>query len=482
MLDSADVARVAICRLKVPVGAHKLAVVTDIARSLVDPNHGKAVADALLEWIEGLSLESEIVEALAPIVIAGPCESVEATRVYSAIRCPSLLSRVYLDLVFGRGTDLTGRALTHSGPLPAFYSGDATKARLRAGGAVPGILWSNFNRLERDTGLEFTSHWAYEYDRLSESNPSISDGQLGFYLDSDRDQSSASFASPLGHLARSAFLRTLAFAMEAWDMPVFMAWETAGLASPFDPFYLRMPPEGAPSWAIVGSCLDGGEALNQMDSALKVSRPGECLLQFSGPICRDSRLAVDLDVHTLLLDASDHDMGLDLERIFDRLDFNRLAKWAPRRPDGSIAVRPTSEQLFGEQNGVPLKEALFTTFGASLGYMHSELLHRTPYVPANYSDDLVLVTKPRTGGADLEIDGTPIGQICIWNVEWRPFYPKFLGPSSACSLTVSQATLPSLLSTTISNVKRVWRLKAVRRDSDYGQWTEESSYGFAGVD
>jgi hypothetical protein len=483
MLEPRALIQVGISRLRLPIGAHKLLVVHDIAHALRSQDIGSLVADALLEWIAGLYLESEVAEALAAVVLARNAGSLQAHQLQAAIARPSVLSQAYIRQVFGIVLDVSASALPHSGPIPAFHRSTSFAEELREGSIVPGILWSQFRSLKAEHELDFLGQWAFEFQCLTEMYPA-SDGQLSYFLNNDHGQSSAQFVARRGHLARSAYLRTIAYAIDAWGMPMDAAWASARLASPFDPFYLRMPPGATPEWAVVtqiASSFDRSDViklLGKMDRALEEGERGQRVVQFSGPIQRGMRRAVDLDVYTVLC----RDHNLDAERVLGEYQALLGATLAPRMNDGNISMHPASPEMIGEQYEKQLILALRPTFGGTLGYMHAELISRMPYVPANYSRESMLVARPRAGGADLELDGALVGQVGHWNVAWKPSHLQGLGPCCANSVTLARTAIQKLLNVSGFSLKRVWRAKILKRDSDFGSWTEEVISGVKDLD
>jgi hypothetical protein len=114
--------------------------------------------------------------------------------------------------------------------------------------------------------------------------------------------------------------------------------------------------------------------------------------------------------------------------------------------------------------------------------MHAELIKRMPYVPANYSRESVLIGRPHAGGAHLELDGVLGGQVAHWNFAWKPSHPQGLGPSCANSITLSRIAIHKLLDVTGFKLKRAWRAKVLKRDSDFGSWSEEDLSGVIDLD
>jgi hypothetical protein len=481
MLDMQALARIGISRLRLPIGAHKLFVLHDIAQSLLAEDTGAVVADSLLEWLAGLYLESEVDEALAVIVLAGKTGVLQGHQIQSAITRPSVLSQAHLRQVFGIVPEVTSGGLPHSGPVPAFHRNAPLEEEVRSGQIVPGLLSSNFRHLTKQSGHDFMGQWVFEFERLAEQYPS-SDGQLSYFLDTDRHQLSAQFVARRGHLARSAYLRVLAYGIDAWGMPITEALRSARLASPFDSFYLRMPPGTTPSWAEHTASVSDASGITgllaRMDKAIEDQEPDHRLLQFSGPLLRDMRCAIDLDVYTVLYRGTE----FSVDRVFAEYEAALGATFAPRTRDGSIPVPPALPDIVGNEHEGHLILTLCPTLGATLGYIHADLIKRMPYVPANYGPEGGFLARPRLGGADLELGGVLVGQIDHWNVAWRPFHPQGLGPGCANSVTLKQSAISKLLNVPGFELKRIWRATVLERDSDFGTWRTEAISGILDLD
>lgn len=93
-MDSNLLARLGLSRLRLPVPSAKFAVVHLMAEILNDPVYGEILWNELLDWLAGLELESEVIEALCIPVLAKHSEHVDVGALQRVIERPSPLSDI----------------------------------------------------------------------------------------------------------------------------------------------------------------------------------------------------------------------------------------------------------------------------------------------------------------------------------------------------------------------------------------------------
>jgi hypothetical protein len=228
-----------------------------------------------------------------------------------------------------------------------------------------------------------------------------------------------------------------------------------------------MPPGPKPKWNVLEmDALTGPDpclVVGELDRALVEEGLGRRLLHFNGPLLRGSRIAVDLELVTVLQRGFD----IDAEVVLDQYQLELGKRFAPRLADGSIPV-PCRSKLIPASESTAL--CLWSTFGDVLGYMHNELIVRTPYVPANFASNGVLLACPRRGGADLYLEGKQLGEISHWNSDWRPYRQKSLGPGCASATLLSDEGCEVLLTVPGYSRLRAWRVTVASREYEYGEW------------
>lgn len=104
------------------------------------------------------------------------------------------------------------------------------------------------------------------------------------------------------------------------------------------------------------------------------------------------------------------------------------------------------------------------------------------YLPANYSGNVALRARPRTGGADFELNGKNVGKFRYWNWRWAPTHDRDLGTHCAVSVTLSGDLIDELLRVPGMRCTRVWKATVLTRDSDYSEWKESVHFGMLPFD
>lgn len=479
-MDAHLIARIGLQRLRLPIPMAKLQIVHGAARALLDPQTNTVAWEALLGWVSSLELESEVLEALCAIVLASNSDVICLEPLRSAICWPSILSDIFISEAFHTPILYNSWSKSHSGEMPPYYRADNIQAELVAGQIVPPILASRMKELERMSGKPMLKQWAYEFDRLLYKLGSQSDGNWSYFAGDDRQRARGQFIGRRGHLARSAYLRTLALAFDVWGMPEYVARSEAMYATPADFSFLKMLPSKAPTWALhfhqaqPNTSEEWSDVLNVLAQATIEQEDARLLLHLNAPTQRSERYQAEVEVITVLVSEGQP----SVEEIF------RIHDWLP----GNVHVARSSEwefvinarepdAFFPLNDGIKALPALLPSVGLFVGYFHSDLVGRMPYLPANYDSAVTLKACPRLGGADFELNGQCVGEFRYWNWLWSPTHDKALGTHGAVLVTLSHDSVSQLINCSGMQCTRVWRAKVLSRETDYGEWQEVLHYG-----
>jgi hypothetical protein len=231
-----QVADIGVARLGLPVPTGKLVTIQAIAHALTDARTAQVFEAALLNWIATRELESESLEGLSALVLAQP-RADHIDQVRRVIGHPSIASDVLLSVGTGNPTILPSWAGCHSGPAPQLLDVDTELKALRAGTFIPPLFTHTLENLEKESGRAFVRQWAFEFSVLHQRVSSTADGHFQYFIGRERGNI-GQFVARQGHLARSAYLRTLACAVEQWGMPQRFAARYALRALPAEPLFL----------------------------------------------------------------------------------------------------------------------------------------------------------------------------------------------------------------------------------------------------
>lgn len=479
-MDPELLAAIGLSRLRLPIPMAKFQIVHAAARSLRDTETSEATWNALLNWVAALDLESELLEALCILVCARGSTTLNIGALRSVIRCPSILSDVFISEAFDTPILVNSWINSHSGEAPHLYRADELAVDLSKGYIVPPILGTRIKKLEDSTHKPFFKQWVYEFDRLQTMLGSPSDGHFSYFSGDERDRSVGQFIARKGHFGRSAYLRTLALAVDLWGVPEEIARSEAMHATPADFSFLKIAPSDPPEWAMLfhqaqpGAVAEWKEALNEVAKEAYLSDVSRQLLHFNASARPDKRYQAEVELIAVLSSGE----NLPIEKVF------RIHSWLlgriyiARTTDWKFAINGCEpDATFPLDGNVQMLPALYPAVGHFVGYFHSDLIGRMPYLPANYSQNAALKAHPRIGGADIELNEKNVGEFRYWNWRWAPMHDKDLGTHCAVSVTLSEELIDELLQVPGMRCTRVWKATVLTRDSDYGDWKKSVHFG-----
>jgi len=466
------IADLAVARLGLPMPMAKLATIQAIALAL-EGDMAITFAEALADWIATRELESECLEALCPLLAAVPRQEATAL-IRRAIKRPSIASDGLLSLVTGSPTLVAAWTGCHSNPATRFVVLDEEESLLRAGTFIPPLFTHQLEKLERQSSRPFIRQWAFEYRVLAARYGIHSDGHLDYFLGSDRENV-GQFVARRSHLARSAFLRTLACAVEHWHMPLGVASGFAETAYPAEPIFLRIRPQNAPEWARGVQRRASIEAADAPTFAKTVIDSIETelngrIMHCSLAVVDEPRCHVEFEVFAIAGASATLDEAQVL-RFYDHL----LGKITPTRDSLRAFVSPDFDSEVREALGfVPL---LLPLVGYSIGYLQADIVGRVPYVPTASIGLPHLELVPMPDGAVFRSEGCDVGSWAWWRWNWKPTHQRDQPAPTACCSSLTHRAARRLIEHFGGRIEHVWRISTWTRETDYGEWTETKETG-----
>lgn len=471
-MDASLVASIAAARLALPIPTAKLLTAQEFAKAL-STSAGRQVGwPALLEWMGTRKFESEVLEGLVPVVISR-CTSQEANELRKTIQRPSLAMDVMLAAATGQSVLLPSWQGCHSGPAPKFAELSAEEALLESGQILPGVFSTEFEELQDKSGKPFFRQWAYEYQTL-EVTRGFLQGEHFDYFSKSEQGASGMVVSQRSHAARSAFLRTLAYANEYWNMPLDRALDVATAALPGEPALLRMAPGLPPRFAgKLYDAVDGNE-LAAESIASKVldalsSDPLTFPMHFSGCVYDSPTLTIDVSAFAIPMVAG-YEANIWVHW------YQRMLGNAQLERDSSFALVISAlrgRRLAGDPSLVaPL---LAPILPKRVGYFHADLIQRSPYLPAWVPGDHPILAHPREGGMALEMDGKLVGTMRHWMANWNPLVLRDAPTGTACSTHINAELVDSYENAMERKVGHACAVTIRRRTKIYGDWSSETS-------
>jgi len=396
-------------------------------------------------------------------------------RARGAIGCPSIASDFLLSLASGVPPIVSAWSGCHSGKAPHHVDVRKSEELLARGTFIPPIFQHALERLEGMSGIPLSRQWAFEFDVLRDRVKNLADGHLSYFLGRERSNG-GQFVAAQGHLARSAYLRTLACAVERWGMPQPLAVEYACKALPADPLFLKLLPGRAPRWAQdLHQSFD--DESKQPESAVRdclraIEAEGQSrVLHLCATVSDTARRHVELTVFGLTssVGVADTSLGLDVHRWM-------LGKFSPMR-DGLRAFISPSWQA---KNDLDFTPTVLPLVGSNVGYLQSDYIGCLPYIPFSTLSMPRMELVPAAGRVPLMSQDIQVGEFNSWYWNWQPSHPNgWASPIACCSMLTAEAakTLESDLG---ASIHFVWEVATWTRDTDYGEWARsEQSGGFA---
>ena len=415
-----QLAEIGLSRIQLPIPMAKLQIIHGAARALCNSDTDKVMWRVILRWIESLDFESEVLEALCILFVARGSHVLSSSELRRSIRNPSILSDHFIALVFDLPVLMRTWEKSHSGEVPPLYRLDSIQKELDEGRIVPPILSTQLRELERRVGKPFMRQWAYEFDRLQQRLGSQQNGHFSYFSGNQGQDATGHFIGRRGHLARSAYLRVFALAVDLWNMPYDFALDHAMKATPADFSFLKMLPSDPPEWA----------------------------------------------------------QSVNPEEAFRFHEFLPGHVYIPRDEEGNFHIPPWPlEDTLPSKTGAILRPVLLPAVASEVGYLHSDLIERMPYLPVAHAPGASLIATPCIGGAEIKLNSETVGVFRYWNCAWQPMHQKNIGSHGAVAVTLSEKYSTCIPGPLLNKVIRCWRAKVRIRAKEYGEWEDHTFFG-----
>lgn len=471
MMEARHVADLGFARLGLPIPIAKLVTIQSLGSAL-SKSSSEVFVDAMARWLGSRDLESECLETLCPLLVT-PVHPNHVARLRQAISKPSIASDLILSLVMDNHTLVPSWTGCHSGPAPDLLELDKEMQELASGEFIPPVFGNSLESLEERTGRPFLHQWAFEYSVLRCRVANLNEGYLGHFLDSGRDHV-GQFVTRKGHLARSAYLRTLACAADHWGVPADAARHFARKALPTDPIFLRIAPHTPPAWA---SSVHTQTTLPSDPESLVLSTIQQIEANLQQRIMHCSLPVIDTPLQHAELEI------FAVARTLEELDAQRVVnfyrqphvEYAPAR-DGLHALIPRRIDV-EEGNRMPFLPVVMPILGDSLGYLQFHFLQRPPYLPLATTSFPELKFIPGEDKFNLRSGGKDVGSWQWWLWNWSPGQPReWPAPIATCTQVTREAEM-NLESDLRARLDYVWCVNVWNRESDHGKWKKTSHYG-----
>lgn len=470
MIETRHIADLAFARLGLPVPMAKLVTIQSLASALSGPT-SEVFVDAMASWLGSRCLESECLEALCTLLVS-PIDPAYFEQLRQAIPSPSIASDLIFSQVMDNRTLMPSWTGCHSGTVPNLLELDEEMRSLASGEFIPPVFGESFKGLEERTALPFLRQWAFEFNALLRRIDNVDEGYLGHFLDTGRAHV-GQFVTRKGHLARSAYLRTLACAADQWGMPLDAARQFARDALPADPIFLRITPHTPPAWAssvhAQAPLASDPEAL--VRSTIQKIEDGlqQRVMHCSLPVIDTPLQHAELEVFSVAMTRKE----LNARHV---VNFHRQphVEYAPAR-DGLRALIPKRIEMEGDT--VPFLPVVMPILGDGIGYLQFHFLQRPPYLPLATASLPGLEYIPGGDKLDLRSGGQDIGSWQWWLWNWSPGQPRgWPSPIATCT-QVTRRAATDIENDLRSRLGYVWCINVWNREREHGKWESTSYYG-----
>ncbi len=459
-------------RLKWPVPMSRWRTAKEIRNLLNDPGTRSSTEDALLDYLDQCNTESEVCQILTIVFLTSPDGRPLRTVLASRLHCPSILADIILERTYGQGHGIGGWRQAHSGRAPADFESDSYFEEHKTA-HVPPILMNNLTKLELLSGYPFLQHWAYEWKTLRD--------KLGthytrypYYFDNVSDARAGiigQYWQRMSEVYRSAYLRTLAYAVSELRMPQRIAEGSCvdivhGIAGLFD-----VEPVARPVWLSdfpERFCAPGANFSPIVRELVQTARAeGMMLVSLHTPVTSLVQKYADLTLSAHLI-TPDYELP-DSAYLYEK---NLLLfvndTFELKGPPEEITIEEASS---GGKTGdeVAVCNSLIPI---PFGTWQSDYLSIGLKVPASYTVPKTEIRCTRESIDCIASDGKIASRTRIWNDNWTPLYPK--GGSTRCGTAtmIDQELLTDAMERLGRKLAFFIRLRIWDREKEYGEYSE----------
>jgi hypothetical protein len=460
--------RILMERLLWPVRLVRWQVARQYGTLLSNKKTGDLALTIFLDWMSNRSLESEVVSALSILKCVPDGKLPPLTRVNSAINAPSILADVIVRQVYGYGHRCGGWSGAHSGEAPASF--ELPNYFMRNKGAqVPPIFWNTLSRISR-VGIDLPKQWAFEWRSIMDQTKSPYSGFPHYFIDGAYRQRGVSgqFSQRQDDIFRSAFLRTVAFAVSK-GMPIDYAHDLVCETLTLNNGLANVSPVARPAWLsnFPEQCCAQGANLETLVRDIIIAgsnADNQIPIYLRIPISPEVEKFGELQITAVLA-------TLDFEGPAPDLDARGRNIWCLGESSalsGSLPEDDMAKCAFVGDKGdcVPLAMGLYVD---PMGFWQHDYLRAGIALPMSFIVPETATVSCRAQSLDVEVDGVSVSRWSVWHDHYTPLH----APSGHPRCGTLTKIVPSLATTAAIKLGRklawVARLRLWRSETDYGE-------------
>lgn len=466
-LPPEHVMRILLDRLNWPIRFARWQAARQFA-SLLSSTGRETAVQVLLDWLQSRRFETEVVGGLTVLMCADFGFLPPAKDVRAAIRKPSILAELLFQRLYG--APLGGYLQGHSGPAPGGFP-PKKYFEEHIGRVIPPILAADFQRLESETGFPFHAQWAFEWRTLMDNTGSPYSSYPYHFMHKVNSREGVGIQVSQGqcNVFRSAFLRTLAYAVEQRIIPLGTAVLTSARCLPLSAGVLSINPMARPAWLrdIPEECCRAEAPLEELARQLVGARDGVAV--------RPVSMRIPIGV------ASAEFGELRIEGFYATNDFIPNSDFAD---DHTQPLRWPIYDLLSIEGELPRSHiedfrihgiagsclpVCLDVFPTDFGFWQNDYMHLGLAFPAPYSFDSPLSVDFAKGWGNFSANGAAVGTWKTWNDNWSPVYP--LDGHTRCGAVTEVGALSLETTATELGMGLAWQvtLRLWEKSSDYGE-------------
>jgi len=451
----------------------------ELASRLNEPSSMYETESALLQLLSTRKLEAEVVEVLCIFWMAANTYGHSPTpKLAESIPRSSILSDLFLDSfsMLAEGDEELEEVPNEFEPPQDF---DGVQ-----GSDLSRIFRTSMGELESHTRLPFVRQMAFEWT-----------ANFSAYPDAPLPGDPWHFSRPLGDgfvgqissraalRAISAYLRTLAVAVEFWAMPMNRAEERALLALPVHPTLAMLRPQ-RPVWFPAITDFDGDTkaietSLRALIDRAQTAHQGNELIALSSPVVMSMERCVEVSIVRWLQapgsSIADADLAAHLDNFWLHGGTLRSAAPEPLSTTTLLALPHLGGLMEGRCKAWPLAVPLDLD---RIGYLQHDLYPGRLFLPALPGFNQAELT-PRDGQLEIKVDEQVVADLCYWNAGWGAARPMEFGGNCGTALT-SRGTGyregPDLPEGTLRSFY-LWQVKTLHRENSFERFSQTLTMG-----
>ena len=406
-------------RLNWPVGFVRWQSAKAFASLFSSPQRDLA-NKVFLDWLQSRQFEMEVVAGMSVLLFVAPSDIPSADDVRRNISKPSILADFIFHKVYGR--TLLNWLDGHSGPTPSEFQPDKYFEK-HQGQAIPLILSKDFEHLQEITGRPFMEQWAFEWRKLMDETNAPYSTYPRHFVDKlmSREGVSGVFHQSQDAVYRSAFLRTLAFAVQEWNVFPSDLIEFAARCLPLSKVLHLIHPIKRPLWLkdVPEKCCKSNNSLEKLtrriikaDIGSKGMRPVSLRIPISNTFAEFGELSI--------------------ESFFVTDDFVPESQFVDEYPDSMYwsimnhieRLLPKEDMEKHRMSGVTgsCVPVCLDAWAPTIGFWQNNYVCNSFVLPAPYVFDKPLCVESTKGWLSFTSAQKRIGSWKTWNDNWIPVY------------------------------------------------------------